>query len=548
MRTSADLLQDARQLRAAGRASEAEALCRKISAREPYNVDALILLAHLAHEGNDWPSALDLFRKVAVLAPANAAAQLGIAAACHALNYLEEAAQACQRVIQIRPDYANAWMNLGTLLSQMGMQIEAVEVFRRAVALDPGNPFTHSNLLYALYFLQQISAEEILAEHQRWNDRHAKPLANVLPAPSNDRSPDRPLRIGYVSSDFREHSVSFFFEPLLESHHRPDFHITCYSASDHADAVTAKLQSLADDWRTIVRLDDDQAAALIRADKIDILVDLSGHTGQHRLLLFARKPAPVQISYLGYPGSTGLTAIDYRITDHRADPLGGEGEKLLRLPTTAWCYRPPESSPEILPRPDVPLTFASFNRIAKITPDMIALWSRILAALPEARLLLKSEGLHEPGARNRVLSLFSQHDIAADRIQIQGRLPTICDHLNLYNQVDIALDTFPYHGTTTTCEALYMGTPVITLAGQTHTSRVGVSLLTSVGLPDLVAETPDEYVNLAIALANNPSRLDQMRQTLRAQMEKSPLMNPQTFVTEMESAYRSAWRSWCEGL
>jgi predicted O-linked N-acetylglucosamine transferase (SPINDLY family) len=546
MRTPSDLVHEARQLNASGKPLDAQAVVEKALLREPYHVDGLLLLGHIFRERGDWAAALAQFQKAAAIAPGNAGAHYGMAAAHHALNQLEAAAQACQRVIQLRPDFANAWTNLGTALSQMGMQAEAVELFRRAVALDPHNPYTHSNLLYALHFLPQVSAEEIRAEHQRWDEQHARGLAHELPPPANDRSPDRRLRIGYVSPDFREHSVAFFFEPLLQSHHRRDFHINCYGASDREDATTARLRSLADQWCDISHLSDQQAAERIRADGIDILIDLSGHTSQHRLLVFARKPAPVQMSYLGYPGDTGLSAIGCRMSDGFADPV--ESERVMRLSTEAWCYQAPGDVPEIQARREGPITFASFNRIAKVTPELISLWSQILTAVPMSELLLKSEGLHEPVARDRMVALFAQHHIAANRIRIEGRVPTIAKHLELYNDVDISLDTYPYHGTTTTCESLYMGVPVVTLAGQTHAARVGVSLLTSAGLPELLAQTPDEYFRIATSLANDPARLGGLRAGLREQMLKSPLMDGERLATEIESAYRTAWRAWCAGV
>jgi predicted O-linked N-acetylglucosamine transferase (SPINDLY family) len=549
MRTSLELLQEADQLRRGGQPAEAEALCRKILAREPYNLIALLLLGHIAQARGDWPTSLDQFSKAARLAPRNADAQYGMASSLHALGRLEEAAQACRMTIQLQPNLANAYMNLATLLSQMGLMQQSLGMNRKAVELAPRDIYAHSNLLYARYFLADSTPKQIFDEHVRWAARHAEPLRNALPNPVKDRSPDRPLRIGYVSPDFRQHSVSFFFEPLLEHHRRPEFHITCYSAGAWVDEVTERLRSRADQWRDITMQSDEQAAALIRQDNIDILVDLSGHTGHHRLRLFALHPAPVQITYLGYPGTTGMTAMDYRITDPHADPPGMteqyHTEQLIRLPECAWCYRPPTDSPEFSPRSSGPVTFGSFNRLPKISTAAVAVWSRILHALPDTRLLIKSEGLGEPTAKAHLLGQFSRNGIDPNRLELLGRLDSMREHLDFYNRVDIALDTFPYNGTTTTCEALWMGVPVIALAGEAHVSRVGVSLLANAGLRELVASNEDQNVKLAVDLAGDAERCAALRASIRDRLVRSPLMNPSRLATAIESAYRTAWRQWC---
>ena len=545
MRTSSDIIQQAHVLHAQKRFDEAALLCRKLLEREPYNVAALQLLGHIAHERGQFEEALAQFRKAANLQPGNPALVYGMTAALHALNRLEEAAQACSRVIQLRPDYANAYMNLGTLLSQMGMQQEAIVTFRRAIQLQPNDPYAHSNLLYALFFIDGIDPTELYQQHVAWAQRHAEPLGKSLTSPANDRSPDRPLRLGFVSGDLREHSVVYFLEPLLESFDRSRFHVTCYSATTHTDSFTVRLKTKIDTWRDIATIDDLEAARLVRDDRIDILIDLSGHSGNHRLLLFARRPAPVQITWLGYPGTTGMRAMDYRITDAIADPVGSTeafgAEKLLRLPTCAWCYRPDDRAPQPDRIPGGPITFGSFNRVAKITPRMIELWSRILSAVPSSRLLIKSEGLHEPAAQKRFLTLFEKRHIAPDRIELLGRVASAAEHLALYNRIDIALDTFPYNGTTTTCEALWMGVPVVTLAGTAHVSRVGASLLTQVGLQDQVAASDDGYVRAATNLAADSHRLAELHQNLRQRMRAGPLMDSRRFAREFEAALRSAF-------
>jgi predicted O-linked N-acetylglucosamine transferase (SPINDLY family) len=311
------------------------------------------------------------------------------------------------------------------------------------------------------------------------------------------------------------------------------------------------LQKLFTQWRNIVGLNDAQAAQAVRDDHIDILVDLVGHTGANRLLLFARKPAPVQVTYLGYPDSTGVTAIDYRMTDAYADPTDvtdSFSEKLVRLPQTFLCYRPSDAAPavgSVAAGGTGRITFGSFNALAKINEPLMAMWSRILVGVPDSRLVLKSRGLASAAARKRILDCFAAHHIDRDRIELIAWAADEREHLQLYNRIDIALDTFPYHGTTTTCEAMWMGVPVVTLAGNAHVSRVGASLLSNVGLPELVAHSQSEYVRIASDLAHDPGRLSELRSTLRERMERSPLMDAPHFARDVEAAHRQMWRTWC---
>jgi predicted O-linked N-acetylglucosamine transferase (SPINDLY family) len=302
-------------------------------------------------------------------------------------------------------------------------------------------------------------------------------------------------------------------------------------------------------WRSIFGLGDEVVANLVRSDGIDILVDLSGHTGGNRLLVFARRPAPIQVTYLGYASTTGMTAMDYRLTDALADPPGMTDhlnvEKLWRLPVCAWCYEPPEDAPDIQPRREGPITFGCFNAFAKINHKMVAMWADLLKRVPGSRLLLKSAGAGEVSARHRLGEQFAHRGISSDRLEMLGKIADLRGHLQLYGRLDVALDTFPYHGTTTTCEALWMGVPVVTLAGATHVSRVGVSLLTSAGFPELVAQTPEEYMFIASELAANRSRLDNLRAGMRSRLRSSPLIDGARFAADVEDAYRGMWRKWC---
>jgi predicted O-linked N-acetylglucosamine transferase (SPINDLY family) len=393
-------------------------------------------------------------------------------------------------------------------------------------------------------------ARELLEESRRWNLQHGEPLRKFIQPHANDRTPDRRLRIGYVSPDFGDHPVGRFLLPLLEQHDRSQLEIFCYSNSPANDRLTARLRAGADQWRNIMGLSDESVAGQIRGDAIDILVDLSGHTSGNRLLVFARKPAPVQVSYLGYPATSGLSAIDYRLTDPLSDPPGATDpfhvETLYRLPHTNWCFEP-QASPVLTAPPSTRtghLTFGSFSNFAKITPPLLQLWRRILDAVSNSRMVLKNSSLQPASVRERIRIHLNAQGIN-DRVDLLGPQPDYANHLNQYQQMDIALDTFPYNGTTTLCDALWMGVPAITLSGQSHVSRVGLSLLTNIGLPELIAATPDEYVDIAVDLAKDPHRLATLRSTLRDRMTKSPLMDAPKFARDVEAAYRHMWRNWC---
>jgi predicted O-linked N-acetylglucosamine transferase (SPINDLY family) len=361
------------------------------------------------------------------------------------------------------------------------------------------------------------------------------------------------LRIGYVSPDFRNHSVAYFIEPVIREHSPDNFDVICYSHSFVQDHVTESIKQSAGDWRDITRASDDVAYKLIREDGIDILIDLAGHTGNNRLPLFARKPAPVQISWIGYPATTGLSAIDYKIVDEYTDPSGITDqfytERLLRLPDTFLCYLPDASIPAVGSLPALSsgyITFGSFNHFSKISPMVFSMWQDILRKIPTARLVIKTRSLSDPTVRDSVMKTFRNEGIAEERLELLSWSPSRREHLDLYNRIDIALDTFPYHGTTTTCEALSMGVPVVTLAGDTHCSRVGVSLLSNVGLPELIAYTPESYIEKAVTLANDLEKLQSLRVTLRDKMTLSPLSDAKRFTANLEKCYREIWKQWCK--
>jgi predicted O-linked N-acetylglucosamine transferase (SPINDLY family) len=429
--------------------------------------------------------------------------------------------------------------DLGNAYKDQGRLDDAVACYRRALKVAPLDAPVHSNLLFALLYHPRIDPDEVFREHQEFGVRHGRG-PHARPA---RRSAGRRLRVGYVSPDLREHVVAFFLEPILASHDPVHFEITCYADVSTPDAVTRRLQGYVPNWRSLVGLTDAQAADLVRADQLDVLIDLAGHTGGNRLRMFALRPAPAQGTYLGYMGTTGLPAIDFRITDAFADPPGlterYHTEALIRLPETSLCYQP-GPTPDAADRPPAHtagrVTFGSLNNSTKVSPDVAALWARVLRATPGSRLLLKTSGAAETDGRLR--EVFAAHRVEKDRVTFLGRTATRNDYLQLYQSIDVCLDPFPYNGITTTCDALWMGAPVVTLAGKTPVARMGVSLLTNVGLPELVAPTPDAYEACARRLATDLDLLAATRADLRGRMGRSPLMDPLRFVRRLEAAYR----------
>ncbi|MBF0332828.1 MAG: tetratricopeptide repeat protein [Alphaproteobacteria bacterium] len=464
------------------------------------------------------------------------------------LNH-EDSLDHTRRAILLNPEDPTPWNNLGIALIDTGEVERALRCYRIALSLRTGQVAAfRANYLMALNYPAEVSKEELAAEHRSWGAQcRAEP-----PAPhANPRDPERVLRIGYVSPDFRHHSVAYFVLPVVGAHDRRAVHVTCYSVSPKRDDFTRRIREAADAWRDAGGWDDRQFDEAVRQDGIDILIDLTGHTGGNRLSLFARRPAPVQVTWLGYPTTTGLDAIDWRITDIHADPPG-EGdslhsERLMRLPRNFLCYSPVDGFEPVAP-PSFDetggITFGSFNTLAKITPRMIALWAEILHAVPGSGMLLKAKGFSSPLVAARMRAAFAAHGIPAGRLCLDGYSPTPRLHLARYGAVDIALDTFPYNGTTTTCEALWMGVPVVTLRGDRHAARVGTSILTNVGLPELIARDERDYVRRAVDLAGDRDLLRALRLSLRGRVAET-LCDAPAFISEFETALRRMWQKWC---
>lgn len=532
-------------LRMQGRSAEAVAAYETAIRYQP---DAAIYHRSLANAYADIENttrAQECFLEALRLDPADPLAEHGLGRIYWHMGYLYDSIQACLRGLKVATlpeDIAILHNSLGSNLMSVGRPDEAIAEFRSGLAVDPGSCLLHSNLLLAMHYSAEVSADEIFRESVAWGCNNSfVSLTSKVPKDNH------PLRIGFVSADFRIHSVSYFIEPLLVALDRKRFKVYCYSGVRNPDATTERLKSLADCWVDCFSTPDDLLAEQIHAEKIDILVDLSGHTADNRLGVFMRKPAPIQITWLGYPNTTGLHTIDYRITDAIADPAGVADqlhtEKLLRLADCFLCYHPPQDTSQVVPPPFLQkqyVVFGSFNNLSKITSKVLEAWSSILHALPYARLVLKDRSFADESTLAYWMNFLEEHGVEPHRVLLLPYDISKRHHFARYGEIDIALDTFPYNGTTTTCEALWMGVPVITLSGDRHSSRVGASILSCVGLHELVAESPEEYIANAIDLVNSPDRLLSYRQTMRERLLASPLCDAAAFANRWENAVMKA--------
>lgn len=528
-----------------------EKCCRAIISQRPDIHEAHFQLGQALLLKNEYEAASECFRHVLRFQPNNHLALFQLGKAFHKQTRFVDALTYYRRALALVPNFAEAYDSVGSILQYQGDMEGAAQNYRMAVEARPNFDKAHSDLVFAMNYNPRHSAAAIFHEHVRWGQMHTLPTI-TSPVYSSDFDPARRLRVGYVSPDFCKHSVAFFFEPLVANHDRDKTEIYCYSDVARPDEVTQRLQMAASHWRVILGLSHSQVAEQIRRDGIDILVDLTGHTANSRLLAFSARPAPIQVSYLGYPNTTGVPAIDYRLTDAWADPPGiadaFHTEKLIRLPQGFLCYLPSRHAPPVsqLPAMTNPtITFGSFNNLSKITPDVIDLWVELLRAIPTSRLVIKNSSLGDAPTRDHYLQLFAKQDIDPGRLDLLPPIHANDEHLGVYGQIDIGLDTFPYNGTTTTCEALWMGVPVITLAGSMHAGRVGVSLLSQIGLDDLIAESVQDYVRIAVELASDRHKLANLRAELRDRMGQSALCNGAAFARKIEDAYRDMWASHC---
>lgn len=573
-------------LQSRGLVEECLSEMRQARTEAPDQPSVANLLAEVLLDLGRLGEAQELLEDLLELHPGNVRAWCNLGFAHTRAERGEQAVRALARAIALRPDSAPVWNNYGSALQHAGRAHEALAAFQRAalleprlglfhgnvartllamrrfddaltsyarqVAIDPRNAAVYSELLFAMNYSETVVPEQMAMAHRRFAEQVETPLRSARIDARTDLGPERRLRVGLVSADLRQHSVAHFLEPLLEHLDPVEFEMLAYCNQARDDAVTHRLRDHCAGWRHIVRRTDAEVARQIADDRIDILIDLSGHTDGNRLGVFARRPAPVQLTWLGYPNTTGLASMDYRLTDDAADPPGltepWHSERLWRLPECFVCYRPTgDVPPPVLSggEPDGPIRFGSFNNHSKISPGVVVVWSRILRAIPGSRLVLKLQGADDAGLRESLVAAFESEGVDRQRVTVLSRLERADRHLERYGLIDIALDTFPYAGTTTTCDALWMGVPVVTLAGAVHASRVGASVLRAVGLPDLIAEDGDAYVRTALALASDRVRLSDLRNGLRARMAGSPLTNGRAFARDFGAALRGMWRDWC---
>ncbi len=481
------------------------------------------------------------------------------------LGRLDEAREHYRLAVERRPGFAEALSTWASLLRKGGRLDEARAAYERAMEATPnlGDPRIHlipetdpaaieaaigrfrcdmhSNLLFLLAYHCVGTPAELLAASRDWERRHGH--GERAPRRAHARSTDGRLRIGYVSPDFRRHPVSDFFLPIVEAHDREAVEVFCYAEVHRPDVVSERIRTRADHWTQTTGMDDRALADRIREDGIDVLVDLAGHTAGNRLRTFTLRPAPIQATYLGYFATTGLAAMDYWISDPVLTPedtIELATETIFRLPRCCLAYAPPTDAPDVRPRPDAaPLTFGSFNDLSKVSGEAIALWSAVLERCPEARMAIKARQLTDPAERQRLVEAFARHGIAASRILLSGPTPGIAEHLALYGEIDIALDTVPRTGGATTAEALWMGVPVVTLAGRRFIERLSATMLDACGLGDLVTTDSDAYVERAVSLAQDVDERRRLRRTLRPRLASSPLADARGLARSLESAYRS---------
>jgi protein O-GlcNAc transferase len=535
----------------AGRSGEAEPRLRQAVQLQPNFHEAWDNLAYCLKTQDKLVPAVECHHKCTTLKPDYAVGWYNFGLTLSLLGRSSDALRCHNQALAVDPKFAEAHFGRAQALQQTNRIAEAVVEYEAYLKLKPEVTDAWSYRLLALNNLPGVTREQLFAEHVAYGRRVAVRNPPRLQA---DPSPERRLRVAILSPDLRMHSCAYFLEPLIRHLNRDEFELYLYNDHFREDKVSERLRGLAAVWRNFVGQAGPAVEKVIRADRPDILIDLAGHTGMTgRLPLFARRLAPVQVNYLGYPNTTGLTEMDCRFTDALADPPGEADafatERLVRFAPSAWTYAPPPVTPPVAPTPCAAtgtVTFGCFNNLGKLTEPMMQVWAQLLAEVPGSRLLLKGRGMgDDPEVRRHYQERLAAAGIPGDRVEMLERTQETSGHLELYQRVDVALDTFPYHGTTTTCEALWMGVPVVTLAGDRHASRVGVSLLTNAGHPEWIARSTDEYVRLARELAADPARLQAVRGQLRQDLARSVLMDHTGQAAAFASALRQCWREWC---
>jgi predicted O-linked N-acetylglucosamine transferase (SPINDLY family) len=532
-----------------GRLEEALASYRQALRLRPDDVRAMMNQGNVLADQGKRDEAIASYRQALAIQPDNAEVYNNLGTVQSEQGDLAAAMWSYQQAVRLQPGYAQAHNNLANALKDLGRIEDAIAALLTAITLKPDDAVFHANLVYFLHYHPGRDADALYREARRWNRLHAEPFAKFQQPHANGADPERRLRIGYVSPDFCNHALAYVLLPLLSNHDRHQVEVYCYAEVSRPDGMTGRLRACADVWRGTVGLSDESMADLIRQDRIDILIDLALHTNKNRLLVFARKPAPVQITWLGYPGTTGLSAIDYRLTDPYFDSPGvGDAcysEQSIRLPDTFWCYDP-DAEPPVNDLPACAngfVTFGCLNNFCKVNERLLVIWSKVLRALPNSRLLLVCP---RGPVRDGVLETFQREGVAASQLQFVDRT-TRGEYLQMYNRIDVSLDPWPCNGGVTSLDAFWMGVPVVTLVGETAVGRSGLSLLSNLGLPELAARTPEQYVAIAAGLAGDLPRLQMLRAGLRARLRASTLMDGPRFARNMEQAYRQMWWKWCAG-
>lgn len=532
-----------------GRQKEASVCFRKALALEPDLAEAHFNLGIASYQTGDLPSAKWALAKYLQSQPGDRAALITLGEAFSRSNELDDAAGCFERILANDPGDAPAHNLLANVRRNQARHLDAIRHYELAIRHDRNPVVAFQNLLFCMMCAGGYSAADIHARHREFARRFEQPLLSLQSPATNTPDPERRLRIGYVSPDFRSNVVGHYIQPILENHRRAEFEVHCFFTGPTRDGVTDRISSLADQWHDVHLLSDDEFAALIRACHIDLLIDLCGHGPGNRILVFARKPAPVQVSYLDYSATTGLSSIDYRLTTEYCDPSGTSeqyySEKLCRLGDAYWTYNPAVRLPEsALPaRSNGYVSFGSFNLYYRITSEVLGLWSRLLASIPDSRLVIV--GVAAGSTQAALLERLNHAGITRDRVSVHG-VVSYQKYNELMGTVDVALSPFPYNGATTMMDCLWNGLPVVAKeGGETFCSRLGCSVLAQMGLSELIARDDDDYIRIATELASALPELANLRQSLRQRLEQSPLRDFSGFTRGLELAYRSMWKDWC---
>jgi protein O-GlcNAc transferase len=526
-----------------GRVEESLAEFRRTAQLSPTFPKAWEGLGNVLHISGRPEEAVGAFQKSIKLRPDHAQTHYTLGISLHQLDRFDEAIAAYRRAVELDPKHSQAHTNLGVALKMTGRLAEAMQSYEGALKADPANVTAHDALLYLLHFSPDYGPDEILHRHRQYDEQYGKALSAAARPFMNDRNPERRLKIGYISPDLREHVIGWNMLPLLSAHDHVRHEIYCYASVPSPDQLTKRLREKSDVWRDISASSDEEAAQMVRSDRIDILVDLTLHMHRSRLLVLARRPAPVQVTYLGYCSTTGLSGVQYRLSDPHLDPpetdLKCYVEETVRLPRTYWSYHPCGETPDVAAAPAAAngyITFGCMNNFAKVSRGALDLWARILLGTPRSKLLLHCwAGSHQ----ETVLERFRSHGVEEGRVELMPfqKWP---QYIESYQRIDVALDPFPYNGGITTFDALWMGVPVVTLSGRTAVGRAGRSILSNLGLPELIGHTPEEYVRIG----TEAEKWIGLRPTLRQRMQDSPLMDAKSFARDMEAAYREMWTRW----